>query len=343
MSERILAERLARLRDSAPYKAYERARHHVLELKRLESDRRVGGFAPSVYWSEELRNFEYLLDASPLVIEKLRHHTYHITGLRVYDYRSNQKRAEQRFTDKLEALRALDDADVEIPEHGALGGFGFDIDRQLFNIDTLKFYEVLIALHKGAVLNEFRHPIERKLVWEIGAGWGGFPFQFKTICPNVTYVITDFPELFLFSATYLMAMFPDARVRFFGEVPAEETFADWATLDFIFVPDTFHFDVRPDNVDLMLNMVSFQEMTTRQVEGYVRRAYELKCPFFYSLNRDRSQHNHELSSVRTILSSHYWPHEIPMLPVGYPKMLDEDPDGPDRGYKHVLGWRRIRS
>ena len=36
--------------------------------------------APSSYWQEELANFEYMLDASPLIIEKLRHHTHHITG-----------------------------------------------------------------------------------------------------------------------------------------------------------------------------------------------------------------------------------------------------------------------
>ena len=105
-----------------------------------------------------------------------------------------------------------------------LGGFGFEIDGRLFNIDTLKFFEVLIALEKGAVLQEFRGNAERRLVWEIGAGWGGFPYQFKSLCPNVTYVISDFPELFLFSATYLMTAFPDARVAFWGEEPADRLF-----------------------------------------------------------------------------------------------------------------------
>ena len=334
---------LAVRRTTAAYQAYERVRRQVLGLMALGQNRRLTGHAPSNYWSGELAKFEYMLDASPLIIEKLRHHTHNLTGLHTNHYRQSLNNHRRRFTEKLQALRALDGADAGlwVPEARLLGGFGFEIEGELVNIDTLKFYEVLIALHVGAVLNEMRHATERKLVWEIGAGWGGFPYQFKTLCPNVTYVITDFPELFLFSATYLMAAFPDARVRFYGEVPPQETFADWRDLDFIFLPDTFHAAARPDQVDLMINMVSFQEMTTQQVEGYVRRAFELECPYLYSLNRDRSHHNQELSNVRSIIGQYYWPHQVDVLPVSYTKMLHEDPDKEDSGYKHMVGWRRV--
>ncbi|MEE2636408.1 MAG: putative sugar O-methyltransferase, partial [Acidobacteriota bacterium] len=328
-------DRLGTLRDSTAYRKYEDVRNHVLRLLEFGHARRQTGHAPSDYWSGELSKFEYMLDASPLVIEKLRHHTHNLTGLHANQYRQSHNKYKRRFAEKLGALRALDEASLWVPEAALLGGFGYEIDGQLVNIDTLKFYEVLIALHTGAVLNAFQQTHDRKLVWEIGAGWGGFPYQFKTLCPNVTYVITDFPELFLFSATYLQTAFPDARVRFYGEVPPEETFDDWTELDFIFVPDTFHGTVRPAQVDLTINMVSFQEMTTRQVEAYVRRAFELKCPYLYSLNRDRSRHNAELSNVRAIMGQTYWPHPVAILPVSYTKMLNEDPDKEDSGYKHV--------
>lgn len=335
--------RLTALREGPAYRAYRRARRHVMAQLDLGQRRRATGHAPSDYWSGELSRFEYMLDASPLVIEQLRHHTHNLTGLLPQHYRGSLDARREQFAEKLAALRALDETGVWVPEARALGGFGFEIDGDLVNIDTLKYYEVLIALDRGAVLSSMRETDERRLVWEIGAGWGGFPYQFKTLCPNVTYVITDFPELFLFSATYLQAMFPEARVRFYGEVPPEETFAGWRELDFVFVPDTFHAAVRPERVDLTINMVSFQEMTTRQVEAYVRRAHALACPYLYSLNRDRSHHNAELSNVRSILSQYYWPREIPMLPVSYTKMLDAGADVPGRGYKHVVGWRRVRT
>ena len=341
-AEQRWERRLQTARDAPAYQVYRRVRRQVLAQLALGHSRRSTGHAPSDYWSGELSRFAYMLDASPLVIEQLRHHTHNLTGLLPQHYRNSLDIKRQRFAEKLAALRALDDAGLWLPEAPLLGGFGFDVEGELVNIDTLKFYEVLIALQSGGVLGAVRDSSERQLVWEIGAGWGGFAYQLKTHCPDVTYVITDFPELFLFSATYLLAAFPEARARFYGEVPPEETFADWRALDFIFLPDTFHAAVRPERVDLTLNMVSFQEMTTEQVEAYVRRAYELECPYLYSLNRDRSHHNLELSNVRSIISQYYWPHEVTMLPVSYTKMLDAGADMPRSGYKHVVGWRRVR-
>jgi putative sugar O-methyltransferase len=227
-----------------------------------------------------------------------------------------------------------------VPEPADLGGFGFIIDGQLVNLDTLKFFEVLIALDKGAVLEEFRGAGERKLVWEVGAGWGGFPYQFKTLCPNTTYLISDFPELFIFSATYLMTLFPGAKVRFWGEEPADRIFANWRDYDFIFTPNTALTDLTPDRLDLAVNMVSFQEMTTAQVTSYVAKSHALGARFLYSLNRERSAMNHELDSVTRVISKYFWPRDVQVLKVSYQKMMDEAPSKTD--YKHVIGWKRIK-
>ena len=283
--------------------------------------------------------FEYMLDASPFVIENLRQHTHYLTGLRAYEYRSNREAFRQRVEQKFRALLKRGGEDCLVPESRELGGFGFEIDGALYNVDTLKYYEVLQALKQGAVLDEFQSR-ERRLVWEIGAGWGGFAYQFKTVCPNATYVITDFPELFLFSATYLTTLMPQARVLFYGDVPDDELFARWSEYDFILLPNGSLPDMRPPRLDLTVNMVSFQEMTSEQVRGYVMKAFELECPFLYSLNRDRSVYNLELTSVRDIITEHYWPHEIAILPVSYQKMLDEVPS--DKDYRHVIGWRKVQ-
>ena len=95
---------------------------------------------------------------------------------------------------------------------------------------------------------------------------------------DMDLVTTGMMPLFLFSATYLMTVFPDARVRFFGEVPADQLFDGWQHLDFIFIPDTFHHVVRPERVDLTINMVSFQEMTDGQVRAYADMAADAGCP-----------------------------------------------------------------
>ena len=332
-------QRLEALRCTPAYRNYELVLSRVLEMRMLEAQ--LPHYKPSAYWEEELTNFEYMLDASPLVIDKLRHHAVHITGIRAYEYRSNRDRWRNRLTEKRRALLKYGKRELLVPEWRALGGFGFEIDGELYNLDTLKFFEVLIALDKGSVLEEFRRNSERRMVWEIGAGWGGFPYQFKTLCPNVTYVISDFPELFLYSATYLMTAFPGARVAFYGEEPVERLFARWHELDFIFLPNGSLDEFTPPRLDLTINMVSFQEMTEAQVVAYVERAHALNSPFVYSLNRDKSAYNPEIRSVSEILSRFYWPRVIDVLPVPYTKNLDEQAAPTD--YKHIIGWRRVKT
>jgi hypothetical protein len=331
-------ERVEALRAGAAFRTYQYVRDRVLAMREQVNAR--AGHRPSAYWEEELANFEYMLDATPLIVDKLRHHTHHVTGLRVYDYRTHRDRPRTRFVEKLRALLRHGKQELLVPERREMGGFGFEVEGQLYNIDTLKFFEVLIALDKGAVLDEFRGNTERRLVWEIGAGWGGFPYQFKSLCPNVTYVISDFPELYLFSATYLLTAFPEAKVRFWGEEPADRIFANWRDCDFIFLPNTALGEFMPERLDLAINMVSFQEMTREQVVGYVRHAHELGCPFLYSLNRDRSSYNRELDSVSAVIAQFYWPREIQVLSVPYQKMLGDSPSVND--YKHIIGWRRAK-
>jgi hypothetical protein len=347
--EQLLEER----RDSVGYRAYLDVRERVLAIKDHESRRLFGIYTPSEYWTEELAGFDYMLDASPLMIDKLRHQTYHVTGLRVYEYRSMKDAFHRQIAEKLEVLKSLGGPELLVPERRELGGFGFEIDGELYNLDTLKFYEVLIAMQRGGILAPFREPgAERKAVVEIGAGWGGFGYQWKTVAPNTTYYIIDFPELFLFSGTYLKTLFPDASFLFYGDGDRsmDEFLDEAADADFVFIPHTAVDEFQPPRLDLTINMVSFQEMTTEQVSNYVRWAADAGCEYLYSLNRDRSSYNAELSSVPEIIAERYWPHEIPILPVSYTQMLPARMRSPlirtkikrARGmpYKHIIGFRR---
>ena len=108
--------RLVAMRDQPAYRSYERTRRRVLALLSLGRNRRLTGHAPSDYWSGELAKFEYMLDASPLIIEKLRHHTHNLTGLHANQYRDSLRKYRRRFQEKLEALRALDEVDLWNPE-----------------------------------------------------------------------------------------------------------------------------------------------------------------------------------------------------------------------------------
>lgn len=344
-----LQQRIHLLASTDSYRAYRTALAAVTEMQDWARDA-----VNSSYWSEELAGFDYMLDASPLLIDKLRHHMFHVTGLRVYDYRTGKDEMRERLARKLEMLLKLGDSSLLVPEASALGGFGFELDGSLYNVDTLKFFEAMLALDKGAVLAPLRKPRERRLVWEIGSGWGGFARVWKTVVPNTTYVIVDLPELFLFSGTYLATVFPDATIRYWAGHSAEELFRGWEGLDFIMVPAHALSEVRPPRADLTINMVSFQEMTSAQVQGYVQHAHAIQCPFVYSLNRDRSLYNTELSSVRDILAARFRLHEVLALDVPYTKLpgassrrsalveraISRARSPEANEYRHVIGWRR---
>jgi glycosyltransferase involved in cell wall biosynthesis len=320
--------------------AYERARAAVLVMT---GGAPGGATAPSAYWREELETIDYMIDASPLILRKLRHHAFHITGIRPYDYRSKGDNRREYFEARLNTLRALGGDSLLIPESPALGGFGFDIGGRLFNVDTLKFYEVLIGMERGGVLPALRQR-QRPVVCEIGAGWGGFAYQFKTLVPNSTYVIVDFPELFLYSATYLGTVFPEARLAFVGAGgDAADVARTRGDADFVFVPQALAGRATIGQPDLVVNMVSFQEMTDGQVRRYADIAASTGCPFIYSFNRERSAYNTELIRVSDALAERYRLTEVPVLESDYTNAMKRMPkagkvqERSEFNYRHLVG------
>src|SRR5690349_18174139 len=171
--------------DEPGYQAYLKARAAVLQQQEIV---RAQGLDASAYWTEELDILDYMIEASPLVVRKLRHHAFPITAIRPYDYRDKGDGRRQYFEARLQALRELGGDALLVPEAPALGGFGYEIDGQVYNVDTLKFYEVLIGMERGGVLSAVRAK-PRPVVCEVGSGWGGFVYQLKTLLPNATCVL----------------------------------------------------------------------------------------------------------------------------------------------------------
>src|SRR3990172_7595695 len=149
MTRDTLYDIIENARESDAFRNYLQVRDRVLAM--LVQAQKENEF-PSHYWEEELAGFDYMLDASPLIIKKLREHCYHLTGLRAYDYRGHHSHKREAFAGKLQALRQQDQDNVLVPESPLLGGFGHLIDGDLINIDTLKFYESIIALSKSGLL-----------------------------------------------------------------------------------------------------------------------------------------------------------------------------------------------
>ena len=316
MFKQALNDLIAEETQSSQYRHYLDVRERVLGM--IDEIQQLEAHAPSEYWKAELAGLDYMLDASPLVIRKLREHCYHLTGLQAYDYREHHAHRRQSLVNKLALLRQQESKALLVPESLLLGGFGFTIDGNRYNLDTLKFYECLIALQKTGLLDHLTaEHNDRKIVVEIGGGWGGFAYQLKTLFPEITYVIIDLPQAFLFSAVYLQTLFPAAKTFIHGDQPATSWIDDPKANDFIFLPHYLIENLKLDDIFLVINMVSFQEMTSAQVENYVSKAAHLGCPNIYSLNRDRSRHNPQLTAVSAIISKYYHHSEIKVLDLSY--------------------------
>jgi hypothetical protein len=337
----VIRRAIEKARKSRIFRHYEQVRDVVLQMMDEQRD-----YSYSTYWKAESDGFVYMFDASPMVIAKLREHAHHVTGVKAYEYRDHHAARALRFADKLRLLKEQDRSGLFVPEAPQLGGFGYRIQRQLVNLDTLKFYECLVALDRAGVVAPMRAASQRQRVVEIGAGWGGFAYQFKTLFPNTTYIIVDLPPTLLFSVTYLKATFPDARVRMYSEVPEEDLFTGSDEVDFIFLPAHTFSRLALPAVDLAVNIASFQEMTSEQVAGYVQKLADSRCPRLYSLNKDRSKFNDELSSVTDIIRTKYCVERLDVLGVPY-NVLEWEP-GQDFGpatkhYQHSIGRRESQT
>jgi len=286
-------------------------------LERMSDD----GDVPSDYWSAEVKGVEYLLDASPILVETFRAHSYHLTGLQDYDYRGHHAHRAPAFQTKYEALAALDPWSLFVPEDARLGGFGHELEAGLTNLDTLKFYEVLIGLKMaGMIPSPAESEIAPERVLEIGGGWGGFAYQYKTLYPKTKYVIIDLPQTLLFSGTYLLSLFPEASSQFISSAEELAEVASKDLPDFTFIPHYLTEDIGQLNIDLAINMVSFQEMTSEQVAQYGRVLRDSGCANLYSLNREQSPYNSQLTGVLNVLSQYYPMKRQSLLPIQYTEL-----------------------
>lgn len=282
----------------------------------------------------------HLWDASPDVIANLRRSCAPITGVRPDDYDNPAREMALRLKYQVGFVRRHVGADLFVQESPLLGGFGVEWHRQRYNEDTVRYFKGLAALSDAAVLAEYRQGA-RRLVWEVGGGWGGFAFQFKTVCPNVTYVITGIPEQLLVSAVYLMTAFPDARTRFYGVSPTADEWHDWQEVDFIFAPESAVATMKTPRLDAALDLMSLRHMTDARVATHVQRAYELGARYFFS-QMPGPCFPEELPGTWQAIERFYWPHVVPPRLEAAAFLVDDPTTAPViDDYAHLAGWRRI--
>jgi hypothetical protein len=281
-----------------------------------------------------------LWNATPETISAIRESCGPISGVGPRDYRDDSSELFVRLKRDVAFLRRHGGEGLFVQESPLLGGFGFSRRYGLYNEDTVRFYKALTALNDASILHEFRGNAQRRIVWEIGGGWGGLAYQFKTVCPNVTYLITGLPETLLVSAVYLMTAFPDARFRFHPGSTEHDVWSDWEHVDFILAPETVLPDVKPPRVDLVIDFMALRNMTDRRVACHVQRAFDFGARYLYSI-QPGPIFPAEPSSVWRAIEQLFWPNAVPpRLDASLVADASSVPNVAD--YAHLVGWRRVR-
>ena len=300
---------------SLAYKNYQSFCSKIIEF--IDKSEINNDDTPSEYWKEELEGFKYMLDASPFIVNKLREHCYHITGVHSYPYREHHSHSSKSFENKLNQLKKVDSNNLLIGESTEMGGFGHNINGELINIDTLKFYESLIALDKFGIFKKQQNNTSKFIALEIGGGWGGFGYQFKKTIPKSTYIIVDLPGTLLFSSVYLSTIFPDSKVYFYDKKTLQNLKNNIEEYDFVFLPHFVIDEIILDKINLGINMVSFQEMTENQVLTYLKWLKNSNCESIYSHNKAKSPHNNQISDVHELIANFFDIKEYKVLDVPY--------------------------
>ena len=353
--QRVAAERLLRRQqESGALHAAERREQEATAARAFENYRQVrdwlrrvsgagGSRAPELSAAERqmVSGLAHLWDARPEVVSSLRRWTEPMTGVRAADYEHPTRDLALHLKYQVGFLRRHAGAHLFVQESPLLGGFGVEWHRQRYNEDTVRFFKAVVALHDGGVLADCLEGRRRKLVWEIGGGWGGFAFQFKTLCPNTTYLITGLPECLLVSATYLMTAFPDARCRFDDPSGRAALWSDWEQADFVFAAATAVGEMAPPELHAVLDVMALRCMSDLRVSEHVRRAFDLGARYFFS-QLPGPCFPEERPDVWRAIGERYWLHQIPPRLDAAAFAVDDFDSAPRiDDYAQMVGWRRM--
>jgi hypothetical protein len=317
---------------------------HVRQWARAVADSNGGAPVLSAVEQRILSGIAHIRDASPGTIATLRQWCEPISGVRAADYDAPADDLAARLKREIGYLRRMVGGELFVAEPLMLGAFGLSRRREKtrrYNEETLRFFKAVIGLHDGGVLGEYRPAPRRRLVWEIGGGWGGFAFHFKTVCPDVTYLITGAPDLFMLSAVYLMAAFPGARCRFWDPSCPDAFWRDWERVDFMFAPECAVPALRPPLLDLTVDIMAMQQMTDSRVGLHVQRAFDLGSRYFFSMLPAAAAAG-EVPAAWKAIERLYWAHPIPPRIDPSTYIGDDPPPLAETDYAQLVGWRRIR-
>ena len=127
---------------------------------------------------------------------------------------------------------------------------------------------------------------QKKLIVDIGGGYGGLIRSMAHYYKNHTYIICELPETILLSEYYLRNCFIDKSFLHINKLGMIDDLKKEELLkyDFIFITPEIFFKIKNRIIDLTINTTSLGEMTAEVQQKYIN-SIEINSNYFYSVNR----------------------------------------------------------
>jgi putative sugar O-methyltransferase len=128
---------------------------------------------------------------------------------------------------------------------------------------------------------------ERRVIIELGGGFGGMSYYFNRDSKNKVYVDIDLPENLALASFYLMHALPEKKVFLFGEGELTEEIFNY--YDIIMLPNFEVKNIPTSSTDLVFNSYSLAEMSENAISCYVNELSRALKPagYFYHVNHTR--------------------------------------------------------
>jgi hypothetical protein len=252
-------------------------------------------------WNDVNLCHRYVLSMSAADLRFIRLHTGLITGEYVYQFWQKYPPVDPvPYAESVGYTQVVADlpGQLRIGEPRLQGldvPLGVEFEGQQVNKDIARYQATVANLHHSGLLEAVRAGSRRRLVMEIGSGYGGLAHHLRRHVGNACIVLVDLPMTLMFAGAYLAANNPGRSFYVFDEKTFTPDFVakELAGYDFALLPPHAiqQLDAAKAEVFLAINMMSLQEMTQAQVRGWIDFLGRRVTGAFYCNNIDRHPGN----------------------------------------------------
>jgi putative sugar O-methyltransferase len=125
--------------------------------------------------------------------------------------------------------------------------------------------------HYASRINDILFKInDRKIISEIGGGFGGMAYYLIRDSINTTYIDFDLPENLALTSYYLLKAFPEKKILLYDE--AEFNAKNIADFDVILMPNFMLNKLPKSTCHMIFNSYSLAEMSAETISHYVAKS-----------------------------------------------------------------------